>query len=278
MADPVEKKLYNAAEGGNASEVSSLLRDHPEINVNWTDPDYTQWTALHVASIRGHAEVVKLLLAHPDVDVNIKDDGGQTPFSLGCLRGEVSVVEVLLKDPRVNVTLDDDHGCTPLWCASRGGHFEVIECLIASGRDLGDVKNKKGEDWDDGEDYTALEIAREENMTEVVSLLERFMANPTQTRHEVRVKLGFPDELAAEVFALTVFLCDDFLHLRPAAAVSDAALRFFTIAKRLPMELQMVLCHRAVGSMKQNILHKDSEAAFKSLARILLDSQPEEAS
>jgi len=35
------------------------------------------------------------------------------------------------------------------------------------------------------------------------------------------------------------------------------------------MELQMMLCHHPVGSMKQNILHKDSEAAFKSLARIL---------
>ena len=47
------------------------------------------------------------------------------------------------------------------------------------------------------------------------------------------------------------------------------------IAAKLPMELQMILCHRAVGSMKQNILRKDSEAAFKSLARILLLPQSE---
>jgi len=39
------------------------------------------------------------------------------------------------------------------------------------------------------------------------------------------------------------------------------------------MELQMILCHRAVGSMKQNVL-KDSEAAFHSLARILLSWPP----
>ena len=32
----------------------------------------------------------------------------------------------------------------------------------------------------------------------------------------------------------------------------------------------MILCHRAVGSMKQNILRNDSKTAFKSLARILL--------
>ena len=39
------------------------------------------------------------------------------------------------------------------------------------------------------------------------------------------------------------------------------------------MELQMMLCHRAVGSTKQNILHKDSEAAFKSLAGVLVPKQ-----
>jgi len=75
------------------------------------------------------------------------------------------------------------------------------------------------------------------------------------------VKLGFSDALAAEVFALTVFLCDDLLQLTSTATNSDsAATRFFAIASKLPIELQMMLSHRAVGSMKQNILHKDSEA------------------
>ena len=83
------------------------------------------------------------------------------------------------------------------------------------------------------------------------------------------MKLGVLDALAAEVFALTVFLCDDLLQLKPTLTTTitaSAASRFFTIASKLPMELQMILCHRVVGSMKQNILHKDSEVAFKSLA------------
>ena len=142
----------------------------------------------------------------------------------------------------------------------------MIECLVAGGRDLGDVKNKKGKDQNT--DYTALEIAREKMKTEVVSLLERFLVNEAQTRHELRVKFGMLDELAAEGFALTVFLCDDLLQLITS---NSAAARFFKIASKLPMELQMMLCHRVVGSVKQNILHKDSEAAFKSLARILLE-------
>jgi len=136
----------------------------------------------------------------------------------------------------------------------------------------GTSRTRKGK-WI-GKDYTALEIARMYERTEVVSLLERFIANPAQTRHEVSVKLGMLVALAAEVFALTVFLCDDLLQFKPAshpaaAAATAAAIRFFAIASKLPMELQMLLCHRAVGSMKQNILRQDSEAAFKSLARTL---------
>ena len=147
--------------------------------------------------------------------------------------------------------------------------------LIASGRDLGDVMNKKGKYWNDGQEHTALGLARARKKTEVASSLERFMANPTQTRQEVRVKLGVLDELAADLFALTVFLCNDLLRLKSTRGNSTRSnpsetRRFFLIAKRLPLELQMILCRRVVGSEKDNILSKDSEVAFKSLARILV--------
>jgi len=232
MSDLVGKKLYDAAEYGRVSEVWSLLRDHPEINVNWTNPDHNQWTALHTASLHDHVEVVKLLLAHPDINVNMMNVSGRTPLSKGCQCGKVSVVQVLLKDPRVDAKLDDNHGRTPLWWASLFGKHKVIEWLIASGRDLGDVKNKKGK-WID-KDCTALKIARKNEKTELV--LERFIANPAQTRHELRVKLVMLDEVAAEIFALTVFLCDDLLQLKPASRpAAAAAIRFFAIAKRLPM-------------------------------------------
>ena len=185
----------------------------------------------------------------------------------------MSVVE-LLKDPSVDVTLADEDGCTPLWHAAWCGNHEVIERLITSGRDLGDL-NEMGRNWDYRE-YSALEIATQENKTEVVSVLERFMIHPARTRHELRVKLGLLDALAADLFAVIVFLCDDLLQLKPALISSSnepaaaSASRFFAIASKLPMELQMILCHRAVGSIKQNILMNDSEAAFKSLASFLI--------
>ena len=100
--------------------------------------------------------------------------------------------------------------------------------------------------------------------------LERFLRDPVLTHHVIRVRLEVLDGVAAKIFALTVFLCDDLLQLKPASHPAAAATRFFTIASKLPMELQMILCHRAVRPKRQSILHKESEPAFKFLARVLL--------
>ena len=100
----------------------------------------------------------------------------------------------------------------------------------------------------------------------MVSLLERFRDNPEETRDEMRMELGWFDE-AAEMFALVVFLCDGLLEIKEKNRTGG---RFFKIAEQLPMELQMVLCHRVVGSMDDNISQEASEAAFRALARQLV--------
>ena len=76
----VEQRLYNAAEYGRIEEVEALLRDHPDLDVNWANHD--SWPALHFASWHGHVEVVKLLLAHPAINVNVQTRSGSLPFFL----------------------------------------------------------------------------------------------------------------------------------------------------------------------------------------------------
>ena len=133
-----EKRLFLAARDGRAVEVSSLLSDNPEIDVNnqivFHDTNVA-WTPLTTTSRWGYAAVVKLLLAHPGINVNLKNGEGGTVFSLACQYGRESVVRLMLKDPRVDVTQEDDSGCTPLWYAAACAQLEVIRWLIASGRD-----------------------------------------------------------------------------------------------------------------------------------------------
>ena len=114
----------------------------------------------------------------------------------------------------------------------------------------------------------AITVAGKKAFGEVASLQEGFQKDPDGTGRRVRVALGWHDNPAAEVFALVVFLCDGLLEVKNQGGLgNEDRLRFFRIARQLPMELQMLLCHRAVGSMKE-VIHKwDSEAAFRDLAR-----------
>ena len=255
---------------GLAAEVQSYLQNTPGLQFNARDVR-SNGEALLWASEHGHAEVVKLLLAHPGINVNVQDSNRFTPLVFGCVYGRVSVVKLLLKDPRVDVVVSDMMGCPPLWWAAAEGHLEVIEWFLASGRDF-DV-NQAGRDWKNGVRSTPIQVATQKELEDGVTLLKRFTANPAMTRHELRVRL-VPEELAAELFALTVFLCDDLLCLKtPTKVTATAASRFFDVVKRLPMELQMVLCRRVFGSAKDSVLSKDSEVAFKSLAKILTNSK-----
>ena len=114
----------------------------------------------------------------------------------------------------------------------------------------------------------AIRAARRRGKTEVVTLRERFKSDVAKTRYAMRVELGLLDDLAAEIFAMVVFVSDGLLQINDTTTPSPAA-RFLNIARRLPLELQMVLCHRQVGSAKEIIPRKESEVAFRELARKL---------
>jgi len=73
----------------------------------------------------------------------------------------------------------------------------------------------------------------------------------------MRVELGWYDQQATEVFALVVFVSDGLLQIKDTTTPSPAA-RFFLIARRLPLELQMVLCYRQVESAKEIIQGKET--------------------
>jgi len=241
---------------GDAKKLAELIRQDPDLKVN-KDLNGNGSTLLHYACGDDcRSPVIPLLLAHPDIDVNLKSKDGWTPFYYACHFGNTSCVREMLKDSRVKVNEPNNDGYPPLWYPARWGHFDVIKWWIASGREMdfgkpGDV---------DG--------AKKYGKTEVVTLLERFKSDAAKTRHVMRVELGWYDEAAAKMFALVVFVSDGLLQVKDTTTTPAA--RFFSIAAQLPLELQMVLCYRVLGSAKEIIPGKDSEAAFKSLAETLL--------
>jgi len=244
--------------------VKDLLRTCPAIDVN--QKNVFGRGHLHECCHHGHFSLLSLLLGHPDIDVNLKDGRGYSSFFWVCFVGQTRCARVFLRDPRVDLNQRNNAGETPLRWAAYNGHYDIIRWWIASEREMdlgksGDISTdalwgeKRGWNW------------------ETTPLLEGFKENPGETRHAVRVEVGWYDEAAAEVFALVVFVSDGLLGCKADRVKSPARrTRFFRIATQLPLELQMVLCHRLVGSGKMVIPGKDTEVAFRDLAARLQET------
>lgn len=89
-------------------------------------------TPLHIASWKGYADVVELLLV-AGASVNAKDRKGLTPLHLATSYGHADVIKVLL-DAGADVNAKDKKGNTSLYYASRSqSRVAVAKLLIAAG-------------------------------------------------------------------------------------------------------------------------------------------------
>jgi len=108
--------MLAAVYDGDVKELAELMRQDPGFDVNM-DQDEDGFTLLHYACDKsGSSPVIPLLLAHPDIDVNVKTVYGATPFYFACLNGSPYCVREMLKDSGVNVNEPDKYDRTPLVC------------------------------------------------------------------------------------------------------------------------------------------------------------------
>jgi len=172
---------------------------------------------------------------------------------------------------------------------SQDGHLGIVQLILASGRDV-DTKTKSIAGPSLWNNKTAAEIARyqgvrikgggepEEDFSRakrngplIAALIDSFDLDPDATYQQLRELPELRNSFIGDLFALVVFLCDDLLVVN-ASSTNKKATRFFQIAHRLPMELQMMLCNRVFGAGKDTVLTKHSEPAFKKLGRMLASS------
>ena len=172
----MEDKVWEATKFGNEPEVRKILKEN---QVNWQNES-------NLACENGRVKIVPLLMAHPDIDANHRDNKGNTPFLFACANGKAGCVERLLADPRIKPNEPNDAGRTPLCFAAGKGYLEVIKWWIASGRemDLGQP----------GANSDAIGAARGIQGTGVAPLLERFQVDPKKIRSEIRKELGITGE------------------------------------------------------------------------------------
>ena len=84
----------------------------------------------------GHETVTEILMGHRDVDVNLKDNHGQSLLSYAAEHGLLAVVKLLLAREDVDANLTDSLGRTPLLIAIEKKH-ESVARLIRGRQEVG---------------------------------------------------------------------------------------------------------------------------------------------
>ncbi|MBD0372890.1 MAG: ankyrin repeat domain-containing protein [Pyrinomonadaceae bacterium] len=88
--------------------------------------------ALLRAARGGHADTVRSLLTSKNMDVNTRDEQGNTPLIEAARNGHDEVVQALLA-AKADASVKNKDGKTALMLASEGGHDQVVRVLKQAG-------------------------------------------------------------------------------------------------------------------------------------------------
>jgi ankyrin repeat protein len=130
-----EKPIHHAAYDGDLDKVKKIIEKLPnQINVQ----DAMDFTPLHLASGKGHTEIVEFLLNH-GADTELETCTGHTPMMLAAWYagdGKYETIKTLLEHgAKVNHKEDGDCSTALHYAAMYSGK-EVINLLISYGADV----------------------------------------------------------------------------------------------------------------------------------------------
>lgn len=134
-----------AAECGSLDQLRTLLNKDimKDLIADINSKGIDQWTALHFAANEGQFEIVKELLSYSDLDKDLASSILRTPLHMASIRGHTQIVRILVqKGFAINVKDSDDN--TPLHFASEFGHLDCIIFLVKEAEADPFVKNKFG--------------------------------------------------------------------------------------------------------------------------------------
>jgi len=232
---------------GNEDVLSALL-DHPNITECMTDNLY-----LHLALNSDHITALKVLIEHPKMDPTKVIDCFELVLLSLAEKKKYRVIMFLMQHPRVYRRICRYCDETGRYCSIeyRGISGRLTKWVIALRSDVNRLVSK-GAPW-------------------LPVFLKWFQKNPMATRANFRKDLQLLGVTAAEYFGFIVLLCDGYVQIkRIVTRTWQKPVRFLTIAQRLPMELQMILCNTIVGSSQSIIPKPYIDLALSSIFNILV--------
>lgn len=183
-----DERLLRNAHSGNASEISRLLGSGTKGNVGRVSPDARHnlgWTALHVASVRGHRQAVRSLL-DAGADPNLPDEYVNI-YHTAREKGIHSIDVMVARESEFSDELNlraNFRGCTALHYAVLADDPAIVNMLLEAGADP-----LKANDYG----RTPLDYARDPKIKSVLTKFAK-LQQETKSKLEVEERRRFPLE------------------------------------------------------------------------------------
>ena len=139
LANGADCNVRNAADGltplmlasskGLAETISLLVKQH---SAKMEQRDQNGWTALHYAAASGKVGSTRQLLAL-GAEANARSNIGVTPLMLATMQGDEASMSALLSSGRADVNWRDDNGATALFYAVGAGEKLALRTLLRNG-------------------------------------------------------------------------------------------------------------------------------------------------
>lgn len=128
----LKQTLHDFIKIGDAKEVAKLISQG--VNINMEEDDDVGLTPLHLASMRGHKEILKLLL-DAKADVNLSGEGGDLALAIA---SDVSTAKIIITAGG-DVNFKNQYGYSVLHLAVKKNNLRIIKFLLAAGADPNSV-------------------------------------------------------------------------------------------------------------------------------------------
>ncbi|EAU83789.2 hypothetical protein CC1G_07524 [Coprinopsis cinerea okayama7 len=151
---------WTALDIANWAETYDHLLAHKDIQLNFKD-DWGETLLMRLVPLWGTEDLVGRLLQHPNINVNLTSKKGLTALMLAADAGRAGALRLLLRHKDIQPNLENPGGWTALLMAAQKGHEAAVEALLQDGAvDVNFAVQGSG--------YTALMLAK---APAVVSLL-----------------------------------------------------------------------------------------------------------
>ncbi|XP_047329168.1 ankyrin repeat-containing protein ITN1-like [Impatiens glandulifera] len=157
-----DQRLFDAAKEGNVASLNRLIQEDPLILDPYTIYTFHE-TPLHLASMFGHLDFVKSILALKPELAKELDSRSLTPLHLASAKGYIEIVKSLLQVNKNMCFALDQNGMNPLHLAATKGRVNVLRKLVEAEPEAARVKLDEGD--------TILHICVENNKMEALEML-----------------------------------------------------------------------------------------------------------